>query len=106
MATHNKSAIMPRSVFKLEHDGATPFPLIVLREIVCTLGYDPFDSRSGPDGKSDHRRATGLERTAFMVLGKNIFEWHKQLSARDSGYNNTELAEKIDICYRFFLDYE
>lgn len=80
------------------HDGVTPFPKDLLKELISTLKYDPESSRSGPDSKSDHTTVEGLERTAFMVLGDNIFDWEQKLAAKESGYNNPELGRKL---YRY-----
>lgn len=83
--------------------GETPVPRYLLEEIVKTLGYDISSESSGPDGKSNHKTKTGLERTAIHHLGSNVLDWEKKLSARESGYNNPELGRRIFRCIRPLL---
>lgn len=59
------AAILPQAVHHIKHDGITPLPMSVLREIVQTLKFDPTSPASGPDGKSNHTTAAGLERLSY-----------------------------------------
>lgn len=78
----------------------SPFSKSLLEEITTAIGYDIHSRFSGPDGKSDHTRIDGLERTCFIVLGTNIFDWEQKLSARESGFNNQTLGRKVFMCLK------
>jgi len=93
---------MPVRTRILDHDGITPIPGSILREIITTLGYKLNVSHSGPDGNSDHNTIKGLERTAFMILGQNVMEWERKLANKET-YNNESLGRKVFLCFRPLL---